>query len=162
MSANHDKRRTDGQFVGYISIDSGLLYVGDPGYVVGEALGKMDWGTFLREYFSREPVRGARRIELSEQPPAASAPYFPDGELGLVFHLPGDGSYPVYADIDDDGHVRSVTVHFGEWEANAGDVAPVMKSLEKKGLTNASANAASKSFGRHRCGIASCSRGGAE
>jgi crossover junction endodeoxyribonuclease RuvC len=37
---SHDKYWTRSQFVGRCSIDTGLLYLGDPSYVIGEVLGR--------------------------------------------------------------------------------------------------------------------------
>ena len=84
--------------IGYMSVDAGLCWVGDPCYIMGSdaSHGVGDWDAFcdsLTDKGHSEPL----------------------GE-GVGFAVTtgyGDGSYPVYIEKDN-GRVKSITVDFME------------------------------------------------
>ena len=91
---------TDGtvRFLGLVEVDSGTLVLGDPVYLLrSERDGRagVDWDTVL------------------EAPDAPVAP-LAGGMAMLLGSFGGDGAYPVFAELDEDGVVVRVTVHFVE------------------------------------------------
>lgn len=86
------------KLVGRISVDAGLVYVGDPCYVIGKPLGATAWHEFLKRYVQED----------EDKPPKIAFP-IDDGTAVVVPSGYGDGSYPVYADVED-GIVVALTV----------------------------------------------------
>lgn len=82
--------------IGMLSVDAGLMMLGDPCYVIGREIGKLDWREFLSRYADNHNDQ-VMQIEKG------TAIMFQTGY--------GDGSYPVFAKIED-GIVKSVTVVF--------------------------------------------------
>ena len=94
--------------VGYVAVDAGCIWVGDPCYVLPDdashADSVRDWSEFCEK--------------LDNQSNSTSFK-FNNGHHGLGVVVPsgwGDGYYPVYITESDDGRVASVTVVFIEEE----------------------------------------------
>lgn len=95
--------------VGYVGVDAGLMYIGDPCYIVSEdsqiqrelAKGDKDrWSEFL-DLYCRDTSRPVYPVEERH-----------GGSLAIVTGTGyGDGMYPVTATLKD-GRVASVTVTF--------------------------------------------------
>ena len=85
--------------IGHVNVDAGLVWLGDPCYVLGdEASSRVrNWSDLC------EKLHGPGKT--------SSAP-LGDGVGIAVSSGYGDGRYPVYADLDESGTVRSVTVQF--------------------------------------------------
>ena len=100
------------ELLGHVSVDSGLIWVGDPCYVLHkdkenkpEAIGK-DWSDFC---------------DLLSTTKGTSFT-FDAGHEGLgiaITGFGGDGTFPVTAEIDDKtGLVNSVTINFNGGDSN--------------------------------------------
>lgn len=91
--------------VGECMVDSGQLMLIDPCYCIDRRSGSQD--QLLEE--NGVTYEGAREITCSGDGA---------GQLGRLACVTatgyGDGSYPVYADIDEDGRVMAVMVMFGD------------------------------------------------
>jgi len=90
-----------GKLVGHVHVDAGLMMLGDPCYTIGKTIGRMKWLTFLHKFIMEDNTTdsdtGIYPIE--------------DGTAIVCSTGYGDGTYPVYADIER-GVVRSLTVVF--------------------------------------------------
>ena len=107
------KTQIDGlELAGYFSVDSGQAMVGDPCYLD-------DWDTNKNDEWNLEgkegqySYHGASSVTLSKQ----------FGSLGfnaVVFSTGyGDGLYPVYVKLNEDGRVSKVVIDFeGEIDDN--------------------------------------------
>lgn len=100
---------------GHVGVDAGLIMIGDPGYVVepsGEDL-DLSWDEFVERVFDKDETR--RRPADGEIPDVATEPL---GRLqGIVIPSGyGDGIYPVYVTLADDGTPESATIVFNEAE----------------------------------------------
>lgn len=95
------------RIVGYVGVDAGMIYVGDPSYA---ARVLADYRAFLKAYVDfdqREQVykvpykwgEGDTRVGTPQQAIVVGSGF-------------GDGSYPVTADIDGDGRVRRISIDF--------------------------------------------------
>lgn len=92
--------------VGHFSVDSGQAMVGDPCYLD-------DWDTNKNEDWDLEGKLG----QYSYQGASATTLANSFGELGranaVVFSTGyGDGLYPVYAEMSDDGRVSRIIIEF--------------------------------------------------
>jgi len=88
------------QLIGHIGVDAGLCWIGDPCYVLPDNAQHnpgANWDEFCASILSG-PTKSFSHKE------------FPEGVCVGTGH--GDGEYPVYADIDKNGVVHSVTVQF--------------------------------------------------
>ena len=94
--------------IGTVGIDAGMLYLGDPCYVIDRGLGKMDWNEFLDKMYAASPE-------------GEDARYWPvKGFMGMAEFTAGhvvttgwgDGEYPVHVTFAEDGRIASVTVTF--------------------------------------------------
>lgn len=91
---------------GYFSVDSGQAMVGDPCYLDG-------WKTNEGEEWNLEGKIG----QYSYQGASATTIEHSYGELGIgvavVFNTGyGDGYYPVYVQMNEDGRVSKVVIDF--------------------------------------------------
>jgi len=104
--------------IGWIGVDAGLCWIGDPSYVLPDEDDTenpgADWEKFCDAFQS-----GPRATLVGKRTVAQSFPYGNGGEgLGVcVVTGNGDGVYPVEADIED-GRVKSVLITFIEDEEN--------------------------------------------
>ncbi len=82
--------------IGYLGVDAGLMYLGDPGYLIGPGkVGAMAWADFLKTYVGGD-----------------QAQHWRVDNIGIVVSTGwGDGIYPVTAKIRD-GRLMSVTINF--------------------------------------------------
>jgi hypothetical protein len=92
------------KLIGYISVDAGLCWIGDPCYILHQeklpkSLGK-DWGEFCDKLAGKE-----RSWEFDHDSGI-------DGLGVCVSSGHGDGYYPVYAEIDEHGVINKVSVEF--------------------------------------------------
>jgi hypothetical protein len=93
------------KLIGEIGVDAGLCWIGDPSYILhtGEppqAIGK-DWGEFC------DRLRGAY--------PTCKQLHYDLGHPGLGVVVStgyGDGVYPVYAEINEEGRIARIMVEF--------------------------------------------------
>ena len=91
--------------VGKVAVDSGMIWIGDPCYVIHtepeesyKGLGK-DWHEFCKLMGSKSHKQFA----------------FKQGNSGLgicVGGFGGDGKFPVFVEKDKNGLVKSVTIQF--------------------------------------------------
>lgn len=84
------------RFLGVVEVDSGTLLVGDPAYCLPRA------------------TDGTTGIDYDT---VIQAPNRPAGYLGgkpvlLLGRFGGDGTFPVYGDIDENGELVRVTIDF--------------------------------------------------
>ena len=92
--------------IGFIGVDAGLCWIGDPCYVLPDDSSERevvkDWGEFC---------------DVMQDQTHVSWSYTAGHEgLGVCVSTGGDGCYPVVADIGEDGSIRSVTITFEEEE----------------------------------------------
>ena len=94
------------KLIGEIGVDAGLCWIGDPCYILHtdtppKAIGK-DWAEFCI------------LLENSHYPTARQFDYdLGHPGLGVVVSTGyGDGTYPVFAEFNNEGRVASVTVEF--------------------------------------------------
>ena len=91
------------KLIGRMGVDAGICWIGDPCYVLPDDAWNnpgADWDGFVREMLKN------------------SHKEFPAGVCVTTGY--GDGEYPVYADIDKNGVVHSVTVEFVNHENETG------------------------------------------
>lgn len=107
--------------VGNIWVESGLCYIGDPGAIIpddrtppknfnpeGEEPGPLNWDNFLYRMDDLEQTTPA----LDGAPQALAMEPLGEGQ-GLVFPAGvGDGIYPVYIRLGDDGRVEAAYITF--------------------------------------------------
>ena len=101
------------EFIGEVFVDAGCVWVGDPCYVMGEdsSSGPQTWS----EYCEKLRELGHWDSGQSQCEPLGKG-------IGLhIQTLYGDGTYPVYAEINSDGKVTSFTVNFDDDEEVADD-----------------------------------------
>ena len=92
--------------IGTVMVDAGIVMIGDPCYTLpddGSFRGETarDWGKFVDALYTESEGREGHN-------------YAPLGD-GISVVVPsgyGDGEYPVYANVNDEGRVTSVTVQF--------------------------------------------------
>jgi len=98
MADDSSKRsRNSRKLLGYVNVDAGLIYIGDPSYLIGSELGAVPWDQFLETYIRPTESEFAYSID--------------DGTAIVTDTGYGDGIYPVYATIRD-GRVMAVTISF--------------------------------------------------
>jgi hypothetical protein len=93
--------------IGEIGVDAGLCWIGDPCYILHaepapKAIGK-DWGEFCD------------LLHEDGAYPTCKQLHYDLGHVGLGVVVStgyGDGTYPVYAEFNDEGRVASVRVDF--------------------------------------------------
>lgn len=89
--------------IGQISVDSGLVMIGDPCYVIHtdkpkEQLGK-NWEEFCKIIGDKDVTNFSHRQQ--------------DGEMATVLYTPwGDGVYPIYATYSKNGRIKKVEIVF--------------------------------------------------
>lgn len=99
MGQNNGQRR-----MGYVGVDSGNIWIGDPCYIMGENPPEVtrNWDHFVERMFDPR----TRTTDDSFSQPVGD-------KLGMAIPSGlGDGIYPVYATFDEDGAVATVTVDF--------------------------------------------------
>ena len=108
--------------VGDIYVDSGLCYIGDPGSIIpdssqpaknfnpdGEEEGPLDWDNFMYLLDDVEHQKGA---PLDGAPEVLALEVLGKGQ-GLVFPAGhGDGIYPVYITLGNDGRPEAAMIVF--------------------------------------------------
>ena len=89
-------------FVGNADVDAGIIWIGDPCYVVGgdSSHGPKDWDEFCDKWWKSDGERAAAAEPLGE------------GVGVCVGRFGGDGSYPVYVTIGSDGLVTKAEIFF--------------------------------------------------
>lgn len=89
--------------IGHVGVDAGCIWIGDPCYILGDdASHRVEtWHGFCDLLF-KNPDHDENGYSN------------PLGEgIGMVVQTAyGDGVYPVYANIDPDGRIMSITVDF--------------------------------------------------
>jgi hypothetical protein len=94
--------------VGNVGVDAGILWFGDPCYIMGDTASsrQTDWGEFCTKLFKAE----------EESPHIGASSPLGDGVGVCTSTGYGDGYYPVYVEYSDEGdwgtRVKSVTVEF--------------------------------------------------
>ena len=98
--------------IGWIGVDAGLCWIGDPSYVLPDEDDTenpgADWGKFVEQ------------LDFDRAGPIVKSFSYGNGGEGLGVCVEtgmGDGYYPVEADIED-GRVKSVLITFIEDEEN--------------------------------------------
>ena len=97
--------------IGTVGVDAGMLYLGDPCYVIDRPLGRMAWEDFLAALYADGSI-DAPHWTVQGRVSEASPRTFP---AGIVVTTGGDGEFPVFAEIED-GRVRRVIIDFGREE----------------------------------------------
>jgi hypothetical protein len=87
---------TERRFLGLVEVDSGTLLIGDPAYALPHA------------------VRGKPGVDYEATIPIDPDPAVPIQGLPvlLIARFGGDGTFPVYGELDEYGELTSVTVEF--------------------------------------------------
>jgi hypothetical protein len=114
--------------IGTVQVDSGLIWIGDPGYVF-DGPRPTDIGRSWQEFCDRYQAR-------EKETPGAVQYNSDSGHPGLGVAVStgiGDGFYPVYAEIEDGLVVRVVIQFFGE--PAPGQEAEVMKPIDCDAFT---------------------------
>lgn len=101
---------TERKLVGHVVVDSGLMMVGDPCYTMPDDCSSdkktHDWPTFC--------------AALPDDYPTIAQPFDQENAAVVVSSGFGDGYYPVYVEISDEGEwgkrIKSITVLFIEDE----------------------------------------------
>jgi hypothetical protein len=97
------------KLIGHIGVDAGLCWIGDPCYILHQdeqpkAIGT-DWGDFVSQLYGDSHGFGGKQFNYDLGHPG----------LGVVVPTGyGDGYYPVYAELNSEGRVASVTVLFDD------------------------------------------------
>lgn len=102
--------------IGVVGIDAGMLYLGDPCYIAHTPLGRTGgdghddtaWREFLRGI--RTPGEDYMVSHATVLGTTPNGHTFPAGVVCISGA--GDGEYPVYAEITEDGLIARVTVDF--------------------------------------------------
>jgi len=99
------------KLIGTVGIDAGMLYLGDPCYVIDKPLGRKTWDDFMRDLYATSADGGEAQwwhvnATISETSPRT----FPAGMVVTTGY--GDGEYPVEVTLDKNGRITSVTVRF--------------------------------------------------
>ena len=100
--------KTKLKLVGYVGVDAGLIYIGDPCYEVGsDTEGKFQgtWGDFCG--LLNDKNRGIDKNGVFKIP----FPLGHEGQAVVVSSGYGDGNYPVYVERKD-GRIARVIVDF--------------------------------------------------
>lgn len=95
--------------IGTVGVDAGMLYLGDPCYVIDRPLGAKPWGEFLEELYASQPQGSEANWWTVEGTLPNPAYKFPAGMVVTTGY--GDGEYPVEVELRE-GRVASVTVTF--------------------------------------------------
>lgn len=92
------------RLVGRIGVDAGLMYLGDPCYVIDDELGKMEWSAFLENHCPNPDNGEMARVVPHPRTGAA---------VGVVAISGwGDGVYPVEIELDKEGRPRRLIITF--------------------------------------------------
>jgi len=94
--------------IGECGVDAGMLYLGDPCYVINAALGRKPWDEFIRAIAGPNGYLETYATVESVLP-NGKTPF----NAGVVVTTGyGDGVYPVYAEFSKTGHIARITVEF--------------------------------------------------
>jgi hypothetical protein len=93
-----DEPAFERRFLGMVEVDSGTLLLGDPLYCLPRA---------------RDGAPGIDYTTVIEAPDEAAS-YLGGKPVMLLGQFGGDGTFPVFAEDDEDGFVVRVTVEFVE------------------------------------------------
>lgn len=97
--------------IGTVGIDAGMLYIGDPCYVIDKPLGAKPWGEFLDSLYETSTLGDEGQWWQVYAPfPNPAAGKYPAGHVVTTGW--GDGEYPVEVETTRDGRVASVTITF--------------------------------------------------
>ena len=107
------KQKAETRQIGLVGVDSGLIWVGDPCYIIGkdEKTAYKETGTSWSDFC--DGLRKKQGIDTSNYKPYAQFNY-DMGHAGLGVCTEsgiGDGTYPVFAEIVD-GRVAKIWVDF--------------------------------------------------
>lgn len=102
--ANNNGERV---LAGYVDVDAGLVFVGDPCYTMGDDASSRvtKWGDFCDALF----YENGKRSDYEQK---GFANPLGQGVGVAVQSGYGDGTYPVYVTYGDEGRVASVTIEF--------------------------------------------------
>ena len=108
----------EARFVGECSVDSGMLMVGDPCYVLhldGSEKDKFveDFGENFNDFVNNKIFNG----DMSSEP----AEKIGNGKAVLLQNLGGDGNFPVYEVTNFDGDILGYFVAVEEFEDEEND-----------------------------------------
>ena len=101
--------RTKREEIGTVGVDAGMLYLGDPCYIVDKPLGSKKWEEFLDETYQSRPD-GSAALWWNVMGTLPNPAYtFRAGMVVTTGY--GDGEYPVSVTYKD-GRIASVTITF--------------------------------------------------
>lgn len=91
--------------IGSVYVDAGLIWVGDPCYVMGDDASNRvkDWHEFCDALYKNGQYDNRYSAPLG------------NGTGFAVESGYGDGAYPVFVDYNSEGRVKSLTVRF-DWD----------------------------------------------
>ena len=105
-----DTKTTDTQFLPEISVDSGTIWIGDPGYIIDQESDGVNGSAWNKFCDAIHKIKQYASNGMSMHPELAE----PLGEgVGIAIDTGGDGGYtvkPTYNEVS--GKVVSITVDF--------------------------------------------------
>lgn len=93
--------------IGTVGVDAGMIYCGDPCYVIDAPLGRRAWDQFLKEIAGPQGYLESHAVVEGE---TAGGMRFPAGIV--VVSGGGDGEYPVFAEFTADGRIARLVIDF--------------------------------------------------
>ena len=96
MITPNGETKIERKFLGVVEVDSGTLILGDPAYCLPDA----------------ERGKPGIDYELVVAAPDAVSSRLADMPVFLLSKFGGDGAFPVYAELDEDGYVERITIEF--------------------------------------------------
>lgn len=88
------------EIIGYVSVDAGILYVGDPCYQSSDS-DFADWNKFCDKMFAAQEYKQDGIFKLNDEH---------EGRGIVVSTVYGDGIYPVYATRNKEGRIKRISI----------------------------------------------------
>ena len=102
----NSKGETMEKKIGVVGVDAGIIWIGDPCYIHKANENPEEWGVTWLDF--------CHILEKKEKENSYQFNY-DLGHAGLgvgIRGFGGDGTYPVYAEFNEDGEIESVTIKF--------------------------------------------------
>lgn len=100
------------KLIGHCGVDSGLIMIIDPCYVSDQPMlaNEKKWSDFCKAIYKETIVYDEKTKKDVVKTISILPAELCNGVISNTYI--GDGNYPVYADIDEDDNVRSLTIDF--------------------------------------------------